>query len=440
MTDTDRDKYCVKRIVEFYQRQPTDLAEYFYASWLIRNDDPSAESMAEIASQQHISPKYLLAVWSELENTQTRLGPSARLREMWLTMGYRSPSQQTFNDQEIRLLCAAMRDYVLAVRQRFESHFDNLDVRGIHKGSQAFVLWKNKQYAAHRRLADFGFLEAVSIAEDAGDASSSDALFDLPNDDNFDQFKVDCQQFCAVFPDAFYISERGRDYLDTPKAEQEKGRLLSAGFHSMMGYFRDDQPLMELILDETEQETLNGMWQELDFFAAAPQRQYQGFLWFERTDSGFMRDAEFDFARPEDKAALSTPLIEQLADAYSAKAIRNGGEGVALDAIHDFFVEIDDQIRWVEQTRLAAEPMQIDALVALAQRATRRPLLPDEEHELRDFYQRLRSDYSLTHEEAIQDALVSILMSPEFLYRVDLISDSDQARPLSDYELASRLS
>src|SRR5262249_10447682 len=33
MTDTDRDKYCVKRIVQFYQRQPTDYAAYFVAAW-----------------------------------------------------------------------------------------------------------------------------------------------------------------------------------------------------------------------------------------------------------------------------------------------------------------------------------------------------------------------------------------------------------------------
>src|SRR5262245_21146870 len=33
VTDTDRDKYCVKRIVEFYYRQPTDLAAYFAAAW-----------------------------------------------------------------------------------------------------------------------------------------------------------------------------------------------------------------------------------------------------------------------------------------------------------------------------------------------------------------------------------------------------------------------
>ena len=33
VTDVDRDKYCVKRIVAFYKRQPTDYADYFYAAW-----------------------------------------------------------------------------------------------------------------------------------------------------------------------------------------------------------------------------------------------------------------------------------------------------------------------------------------------------------------------------------------------------------------------
>ena len=36
VTDTDRDKYCVNRIVQFYQRQPTDLAEYFRAGLAIQ--------------------------------------------------------------------------------------------------------------------------------------------------------------------------------------------------------------------------------------------------------------------------------------------------------------------------------------------------------------------------------------------------------------------
>src|SRR4030095_16205431 len=33
VTDTDRDKFAVLRIVDFYQRQPTDLAAYFLAAW-----------------------------------------------------------------------------------------------------------------------------------------------------------------------------------------------------------------------------------------------------------------------------------------------------------------------------------------------------------------------------------------------------------------------
>src|SRR6056297_2798280 len=36
VTDTDRDKYAVRRIVDFYRRQPTDLADYFHAAWIVR--------------------------------------------------------------------------------------------------------------------------------------------------------------------------------------------------------------------------------------------------------------------------------------------------------------------------------------------------------------------------------------------------------------------
>ena len=57
-------------------------------------------------------------------------------------------------------------------------------------------------------------------------------------------------RFCSVFPDMFYKEERGRNYFDTTRDE---GRYLSAGFHNVMGYFRDDQPLYELMLDDEQQ-------------------------------------------------------------------------------------------------------------------------------------------------------------------------------------------
>ena len=116
--------------------------------------------------------------------------------------------------------------------------------------------------------------------------------------------------------------------LPRPEGGEEAtpGGCSSAGFHSMTGYFRDDGPLYELILDEPGSSELDALWQEFDFITGAPMRQYTSFLWFERTESRFMRDPEFDFARAEDKDATSEAKIEQLAEVYLAKAQRHRGE------------------------------------------------------------------------------------------------------------------
>src|SRR6266446_5417735 len=33
LVETDREKFAIKRIVDFYDRQPTDYADYFMAAW-----------------------------------------------------------------------------------------------------------------------------------------------------------------------------------------------------------------------------------------------------------------------------------------------------------------------------------------------------------------------------------------------------------------------
>ena len=70
------------------------------------------------------------------------------------------------------------------------------------------------------------------------------------NEENHESLREAVREVCATFPDAFYVSERARVYLDPEKEKRNAGRLLSAGFHSMTGFFRDDAPLYELILDE----------------------------------------------------------------------------------------------------------------------------------------------------------------------------------------------
>ena len=99
--------------------------------------------------------------------------------------------------------------------------------------------------------------------------------------------------------------------------------------------------------------------------------------------------------------------------------------------------------------RAAAEPVQLEALATFAARAYRRPLTKAERDGLMAYYQKLRKQGALSHEDAMRDSVASILISPVFLYRVDLrdptrgfpgLVSSHAAIPLSGYELASRLS
>ena len=67
VTDTDRDKYCVHRIVDFYKRQPADYADYFLAAWRFQHRAALGRSDAELtefAARGQLSPKYLAVIWS----------------------------------------------------------------------------------------------------------------------------------------------------------------------------------------------------------------------------------------------------------------------------------------------------------------------------------------------------------------------------------------
>ncbi len=111
-----------------------------------------------------------------------------------------------------------------------------------------------------------------------------------------------------------------------------------------------------------------------------------------------------------------------------------------MQAIEDYFTHMSADIRKVERDRRAAEPSHLRSVVQFAERAYRRPLTAGERDGLLAFYRRLRQKEDLTHEEALADALASVLLSPHFCYRVDLAPPGKLARPLPDYALASRLS
>ena len=78
VADTDRDRYVVNRIMDFYGRQPTDLADYFFALWRFQNRAALGNAdatLAEIAAQESVAPGYLAMIRELLDD---RDGASAR--------------------------------------------------------------------------------------------------------------------------------------------------------------------------------------------------------------------------------------------------------------------------------------------------------------------------------------------------------------------------
>lgn len=425
VTETDRDKFCVQRIVDFYTRHKIDYADYLLAAWRFQHREvlgkPNAP-LSDFAGEAKLSPKYLATIWSALTEPE-EAGPLAEIQAEWRKLPA-DPQQQ----DAVKRACEQLRDLVVKLRKELDPKVDKLHVKGNSDGSQPLVLWWNRQIAAQR----------MSYSGDGKDPELDAAR----------------TRFSRVFPNAFAISSRGH-YAD-PKLGAEV-RLLTAGFHLMQGYFRDDSPLCELVLDEPAKQELDTLWQELNFVTLVPLRQYKDFLFFERAEPPrFAGGAEFDFARPEDKDVTSEAKLKRMSEVYLAKARKNEASDQAIEAIETYFANMSSNFRWIERAHRDAEPSHLQSLTAFAERAYRRPLLPAEREDLLAFYRSLREQDRLSHEDAIRDSIVSVLMSPHFCYRFNSSvaevdrrqrTTSNNSKPgdfsavsLDDYELASRLS
>ncbi len=465
LVETDREKFAIQRIVDFYDRQPTDYADYFQAAWRFKHraalGKPTA-SLAGIAAETNVSPKYLVMVWGLLEEpadaAKNEVGPVAKLQGMWRALP--TPAGGIQPDL-VRAKCVEMRDFVVRIRNHTARQFAAPVVTGLAPTSQPLMNWKLREFAAHRREFDrkalrmqsdppevvpeagkhpgLGREAAARAAILAAQARAGDLDLVIP-DGQRPRYEASFARFSSVFPDAFYVRERGRFY---PDDSEDKGRLLSAGFHNVMGYFRDDTPLQELILDTQGKKELDRLWTEFEFMADYTQRTWVQYF-FNQSGEVQGKGRESGTARPSEKEVSATPVIFELRAAYLAKA-EPSKNPVAMQAIREHFQRVNDTIRSIERIRVDAEPHHLDALVRFTERAYRRPLSPAERDNVLAFYSSLREKSGLTHEDAIRDSVVRVLMSPKFCYRIDLggippDKSGATVRPLSANALAGRLS
>lgn len=469
--ETDREKYAIQRILNFYARQPTDYADYFEAAWRSKHraalGKPHA-TMTAVAAEVKVSSKYLPVIWRLLEEDQDAVGPIAKLQRMWR----RLPAPGENNPEVVRAKCVEMRDFVVRIRTHTAMQFAAPVVKGLPAGSQPLLNWKLRAFASHRRDSDPADLRndtdpppvvpeipkhpglhseaAPRWAALSAKARAGDLDLVVPAAER-SRYEAAFARFASVFPDTFYVQERGRYF---PDDSEDKGRFLSAGYHNTMGYFRDDTPLMELILDEKGQKLLDRLWDEFDFIADFTARTWvQYFI----NQSGEVqgKGAESGTARPADHEITDTAVIMALRDAYLAKALADPKNNPAApEAIRDHFSRVNTTLRALEKEREDAQPRHLQALLHFAARAYRRPLSKAERDDTLAYYDTLRKKNGLSHENAVRDCVVSVLMSPDFLYRIDLVdppksairsvslntSENALARPLSSYALASRLS
>src|SRR5262249_20916171 len=135
------------------------------------------------------------------------------------------------------------------------------------------------------------------------------------------------------------------------------------------------------------------------------------------------RGRESGSFRPSDKEVTSEKIIFGIRDTYLAKA-ETGGDEVSRQAIRDHFAHVNATIRAVEKARIDAEPTHLDALLAFAARAYRRPLTSAERENLLAYYRHLRTENALSHDDSMRDMIVLVLMAPDFCYRVDAAGGS----------------
>lgn len=233
--------------------------------------------------------------------------------------------------------------------------------------------------------------------------------------------------FCHLFPNRFYFAD--------------EIRALSAGFHLIEGFFRDDRPLCELVLSDAEKQALDRLWFEMEFSTEISERMLRGFVFFERSERNFLKHADFDPFKEEDPKLVEPATLDRFEQVYLARSgVKKPAEELTTHPIHIFFENTRQGLKSRHDLLQKAEPIYLKNVEDFARAAYRRPLTQAELDGLRAFFHEIAANPEFGIEQAVRGSLVRILVSPHFGVRFDPSPEGDTVQPLSDLALASKLS
>ena len=164
-------------------------------------------------------------------------------------------------------------------------------------------------------------------------------------------------------------------------------------------FHREDEALRRLLLDDAQTAKLEQMWDELHFVSHDALTMVDVFeqLW--------------QFATQDADPAVFTPMREP----------------------------IRERAQRFRQKLEATGPVHLKAVLDFAGQAWRRPLTDAQQADLKTLYAKFRSQ-DMVHEDAIRLLIVRVLVTPAFLYKSEKPGPGTVPTPLSDEELAIRLS
>ncbi|HAM72937.1 MAG TPA: hypothetical protein DCM86_14960 [Verrucomicrobiales bacterium] len=164
-------------------------------------------------------------------------------------------------------------------------------------------------------------------------------------------------------------------------------------------YYREDDALRRLMLDDAQAAELDRLWSELHYVSHDPLKLVDAFeqLW--------------QYATQDADPSAFEPMREP----------------------------IKRRAEEFRKLQLDTQPAHLDALLRFADGAYRRGLSEPEKQELRGLYARLRAE-EIPHDQAVRLTLARVLVAPAFLYRAEKPGPGEKPGPVSDSELATRLS
>lgn len=164
-------------------------------------------------------------------------------------------------------------------------------------------------------------------------------------------------------------------------------------------FYREDEHLQKLMLDEKQIAELNLLWKELHFVS--------------------------------EDALVQVDAFEQLMQFATQDADPSAFEGMRGP--------INERATAFRQELLDSRSSQLQAVLEFAGRAWRRPLDQVDVDQLRNLYQTLLSE-ELSHDAALRMLLARVLVAPAFLYRSEKAATGADAAAVDQWELATRLS